>query len=900
MFQFHLTQICGPTIPKKCVAATNYRGMCFISTNDVFKPPVPSPKYRDCLGQIDIAFLLDGSGSVGKYNFGIMKTFVTNVIKRFAERDAQFAIAQYSYGCDIHYNFNQLKIEDSAWETKVASIPYFTGATYTANAIQKLVNELFIPAGGARPSAKKILLVITDGESHDRNSLSYVASQAEAKNIVRFAIGVGNAFDNVYAKEELNTIASDPDNDHVFKVTDFNALNNILQKLEENIIAIEGMLASQKTIQIRMKVLFIYSIFSMHQTPLRTCMLLNFCIFSEGYSMAVATVSRISYAILGAPRYKHQGQVIVSQIRANFNKLLDSPKPQIGSYFGAEVCVVDLNSDSNTDLLLISAPTYMEPDREGRVFVYTFTSQFIFSGVVLVGMAGQMGQFGSSLASPADLNGDGFRDVLIGAPLEENGQGSIYIFNGGVDQINPTYSQRVAGSSVRPGLRFFGISLSQSSLDQSSDSLPDIAVGSMGVVLLLRSRPIMLLNTKVTYNPSKIPTNVTDCTMPLQNILTVCFTMSLAANMNYTIMLDAKRQKYRAYFAAKKRIHSDVMNITLHEACKSHNFLIEACPEDALNPVSSELTFTFQGLPSTSIPMQNLRPVLLPEIKTTTDHNLDFEMNCGTDNLCVDDLRMDFNFSGATNIEVGIMQEIYVTVFVENRGENSYNTLYILNYPFGLSYRRITSKQGRVECVSLDGVQGVKLGETTCYISKPILKDNSQGRMIMVKLGASQICPGNSHHYTFCILTTQEITPWQNVFTVHNPFSFFFFQIENDLRELTFKVFIKVPVKVGDADIWNNSMYMLTHTNETLWMCVFQDCSVAVCAEFSCDVTLIKNERILYIITANVSSGWIEQDAKVTPLLFSKDILGFLMTAESQDLSLVSHPKDGILLYAQY
>lgn len=64
----------------------------------------------------------------------------------------------------------------------------------------------------------------------------------------------------------------------------------------------------------------------MHQTPLRTCMLLNFCIFSEGYSMAVATVSRISYAILGAPRYKHQGQVIVSQIRANFNKLLDSPK----------------------------------------------------------------------------------------------------------------------------------------------------------------------------------------------------------------------------------------------------------------------------------------------------------------------------------------------------------------------------------------------------------------------------------------------------------------------------------------------------------------------------------------------------------------------------------------------
>lgn len=48
-------------------------------------------------------------------------------------------------------------------------------------------------------------------------------------------------------------------------------------------------------------------------------------------------------------------------------------QPQIGSYFGAEVCVVDLNRDSNTDLLLVSAPTYIESDREGLVFVYTFT-----------------------------------------------------------------------------------------------------------------------------------------------------------------------------------------------------------------------------------------------------------------------------------------------------------------------------------------------------------------------------------------------------------------------------------------------------------------------------------------------------------------------------------------------
>ncbi len=39
--------------------------------------------------------------------------------------------------------------------------------------------------------------------------------------------------------------------------------------------------------------------------------------------------------------------------------------------------------------------------------------------------------------------------------------------------------------------------------------------------------------------------------------------------------------------------------------------------------------------------------------------------------------------------------------------------------------------------------------------------------------------------------------------------------------------------------------------------------------------------------------GKFGQDARVTPYSFSKHVLGFLMTTESQALSLTSHPKDG-------
>lgn len=45
------------------------------------------------------------------------------------------------------------------------------------------------------------------------------------------------------------------------------------------------------------------------------------------------------------------------------------------------------------------------------------------------------------MASPADLNGDGLVDIVVGAPLEENGQGSIYIFNGRKADIATTFSQ---------------------------------------------------------------------------------------------------------------------------------------------------------------------------------------------------------------------------------------------------------------------------------------------------------------------------------------------------------------------------------------------------------------------------------------------------------------------------
>lgn len=43
---------------------------------------------------------------------------------------------------------------------------------------------------------------------------------------------------------------------------------------------------------------------------------------------------------------------------------------QIGSYFGGELCGIDMDQDGETELLLIGAPLFYGEQRGGRVFIY--------------------------------------------------------------------------------------------------------------------------------------------------------------------------------------------------------------------------------------------------------------------------------------------------------------------------------------------------------------------------------------------------------------------------------------------------------------------------------------------------------------------------------------------------
>jgi hypothetical protein len=103
-----------------------------------------------------------------------------------------------------------------------------------------------------------------------------------------------------------------------------------------------------------------------------------------------------------------------------------------GTRFGASVSTAgDVNGDQRSDIL-IGEPSYDggEPG-EGRVFLYTVFSGHLGPWRAESDQAGAA--FGSCVASAGDVNGDGFADVIIGAPGYDGGQfneGRAFVYFG--------------------------------------------------------------------------------------------------------------------------------------------------------------------------------------------------------------------------------------------------------------------------------------------------------------------------------------------------------------------------------------------------------------------------------------------------------------------------------------
>ncbi|PNJ33661.1 integrin alpha-M [Pongo abelii] len=773
---------CGPTVHQTCSENTYVKGLCFLFGSNLRQQPQKLPEALRGCPQVDsdIAFLIDGSGSINPNDFRQMKEFVSTVMEQLKKSKTLFSLMQYSEEFRIHFTFKEFQKNPNP-RSLVKPIVQLLGRTHTATGIRKVVRELFNITHGARKNAFKILVVITDGEKFG-DPLGYedVIPEADREGVIRYVIGVGDAFRSEKSRQELNTIASKPARDHVFRVNNFEALKTIQNQLREKIFAIEGtQTGSSSSFEHEMSQEGFSAAITSNGPLLSTVGSYDWAggaflytskekstfinmtrVDSDmndaylGYAAAIILRNRVQSLVLGAPRYQHIGLVVMFRQNAGMWESNANVKgTQIGAYFGASLCSVDVDSNGSTDLVLIGAPHYYEQTRGGQVSVCPLPRGQRARwqcDAVLYGEQGQpWGRFGAALTVLGDVNGDKLTDVAIGAPGEEDNRGAVYLFHGTSGfGISPSHSQRIAGSKLSPRLQYFGQSLSGGQ-DLTMDGLVDLTVGAQGHVLLLRSQPVLRVKAIMEFNPREVARNVFECNDQVvkgkeAGEVRVCLHVQKSTRdrlregqiqsvVTYDLALDSGRPRSRAVFSETKnstRRRTEVLGLT--QTCETLKLQLPNCIEDPVSPIVLRLNFSLVGTPLSAF--GNLQPVLAEDAQRLFTALFPFEKNCGNDNICQDDLSITFSFMSLDCLVVGGPREFNVTVTVRNDGEDSYRTQVTFFFPLGLSYRKVSRLQNqysrrswRLACESASSTEvSGALKSASCSINHPIFPENSE------------------------------------------------------------------------------------------------------------------------------------------------------------------------------
>ncbi|XP_041828166.1 collagen alpha-1(XII) chain isoform X2 [Melanotaenia boesemani] len=177
----------------------------------------------------DIVLLVDGSWSIGRLNFKTIRAFIARMVGVFdiGPDRVQIGLAQYSGDPKTEWHLNAHQTRESLLDA-VAKLPYKGGNTMTGLALNYILQNNFQENVGMRPGARKIGVLVTDGKSQD--DVIPNSQNLRDQGIELYAIGVKNADEN-----ELKSIASDPDDIHMYNVADFSFLLEIVDSLTDNL-----------------------------------------------------------------------------------------------------------------------------------------------------------------------------------------------------------------------------------------------------------------------------------------------------------------------------------------------------------------------------------------------------------------------------------------------------------------------------------------------------------------------------------------------------------------------------------------------------------------------------------------------------------------------------------------
>ncbi|XP_004691741.1 PREDICTED: integrin alpha-L [Condylura cristata] len=763
---------CDPGLSRKCDQNTYLSGRCYLFHKNLRVPVHQGdPGYQECIkGNVDLVFLFDGSMSLQKDEFQKILDFMKDVMRKLGNSSYQFAAVQFSTTHKTEFNFlDYVKWKDP--DTLLGNVKHMSQLTNTFGAVNYVATEVFRQDLGARLDATKVLIIITDGEATDSGNID------NAKDIIRYIIGIGKQFKTKQSQETLHKFASKPTTDFVKILDTFEKLKDLFTELQKKIYTIEGTSKLDLTsFDMELSSSGISASLSkgrgavgavgakdwaggfldLKEDLQDATFVGNEPLTPEvkegylGYTVAWLSSGELTPLLAaGAPRYQHVGRVLLFQeteSKGDWRQVQELDGDQIGSYFGGELCGVDMDQNGKTELLLIGAPLFYGDQRGGRVFIYQRKKLEFEMVSELQGDPGYpLGQFGAAITALNDINGDGLMDVAVGAPLEK--QGAVYIFNGQQGGLSPRPSQRIDGAQAFPGIQWFGRSI-HGVKDLGGDGLVDVAVGAKGQVIVLSSRPVVDIITQISFSPAEIPVHEVECSFSASDkdkekegvVITVCFQVKslmphfqgpLTTSLHYTLQLDAHRTRSRGLFANGRSEQSGDVVITPDQSCTHFNFHFPVCIQDLISPISVSLNFSLreeEGSLREQSAGKDMRPILSPSAHSETKE-IPFEKNCGEDKQCEANLKLLFSQERDRALRLTASASLSVGLTLSNLGEDAYWVKLHMSFPQGLSFRKVElfkpRRQIPVSCEELPGKSKLPTKTLSCNVSSPIFKAGS-------------------------------------------------------------------------------------------------------------------------------------------------------------------------------
>ena len=157
---------------------------------------------------MDVAFLVDSSGSISFRNFRKVKNFVVELASKFdiSPGGSRAAVVVYSTRATTRIRFTDHSTYGS-FANAVQSLRHERGYTRIDLALEKAYFEVFGPRGKPRFLVPKIAFVLTDGEqtrAPKQIPLDEVSDLLKKRGVRIISIGIGKRVN----KNQLTVIAS--------------------------------------------------------------------------------------------------------------------------------------------------------------------------------------------------------------------------------------------------------------------------------------------------------------------------------------------------------------------------------------------------------------------------------------------------------------------------------------------------------------------------------------------------------------------------------------------------------------------------------------------------------------------------------------------------------------------